>query len=127
MAVLAVQKLSGGAPTLGTGVLNYAGLTPAAQVAAGAGGDEFDNDGRTWVEVTNGGGGSINVTVDQVNPDSQGRVLDPVIAVGAAVTKRFGPFEKTLFDDANGRVKLSYSGVSSVTVGVFKLAERFSG
>ena len=127
MAILTVQKISGGAASLSGAALKYAGLIPVAAVAAAAGGDEFANDGRTYFECINGGAGTIIVTVDQVNPDSQGKTFDPQVDLAAGVTKVFGPFEKQFFDDANGRVKMSYSGVTTVTVRAFSLAERFAG
>lgn len=98
--------------------------------AAGAGGDSFVNDSseRTFFAVTNGGGGSINVTIakqgSSVPVPGYGALplADEVIAVGAGVTRIIGPFPAAKFNDANGRVNVSYSGVSSVTVNPFRLA-----
>lgn len=59
MADLTVQT-----PTL-------AGLNPTF-AAASVGGDAFLNDGNTYLHVKNGGGGSINVTVDSQTQCSQG-------------------------------------------------------
>jgi hypothetical protein len=105
MATLTAQKAS------------LAGTTPSFASAAG-GGDEFLNDGDTVIHVKNGSGGSINVTVNSQTPCSQGFDHDLVVAVGAGAEKIIGPFAKARFDDANGKVQLTYSGVTSLTLAV---------
>lgn len=108
MAVLTVTQ-----PVLG-GVL-------AAPVAAAGGGDSFPNDGYTIFRVINGGGSSINVTFDApgaVAPDQANTFDGDVVkAVANGATRYFGPFtDKARFNDVNGRVNVSYSAVTSVTV-----------
>lgn len=98
-----------------------AGLN-AAYVAAAGGGDTVDNDGRTFLHVKNGGGGSINVTVSA----QVASVQDPrkgiltrsniVVAVTNAQERFIGPFPPSMFNDASGRILITYSGVTSVTV-----------
>ncbi|HYE86260.1 MAG TPA: hypothetical protein VEA16_07885, partial [Vicinamibacterales bacterium] len=110
MAVLSVQKIV------------KAGLTPSLAAAAG-GGDSWQNTGREFLEVANGGGGSINVTIAaQAGACATYGVTnsahDIVVAVGAGVTKRIGPIDPIAYNDANGRAQITYSGVTSVTVGV---------
>lgn len=111
MAVLVVQKIV------------KAGLTPALAAAAG-GGDSWQNTGREFLKVTNGGAGSINVTIAaQAGACSTYGVTnaahDIVVAVGAGVTKDIGPIDPLAYNDANGRAQITYSGVTTVTVGVF--------
>jgi precorrin-6B methylase 1 len=113
--------------TLQTILLAGAVITP---VAAAGGGDEFANasDERTYLQVTNGSGGSINVTI----PAQQANVAvagfgtldldDEVIAVANGATKLIGPFPSAKFNNASGRVEVEYSGVSSVTVAAVRLA-----
>lgn len=105
MATLAVQASS------------PSGITPDYN-AAGAGGDEFVNDGSTKILVKNGGGVSINVTVDSQGPCNQGFDHDLVVAVGAGAEKEIGPFDRSRFNDANGKVQLTYSGITTVTISV---------
>lgn len=117
MAVLTVQNV----------VLAGAVITP---VAAAGGGDSFANptDERTELLVVNGGGGSINVTIvaqpASVPVPGYGTVplASEVIAVAAGATKRIGPFPAAKFNDASGRVNVTYSGVTSVTVAAVRLA-----
>lgn len=92
-----------------------------AGVAAASGGDEFTNSGSEFVEIKNGGASSINVTFEtQATVDGEA-VADKVVAIPAGVTKIIGPFPRGVYNDVNGRVKISYSAVTSVTVKVLKL------
>src|SRR3954471_8190504 len=109
MATLVVQDIT------------TAGQVPSSLVSAAGGGDQFPNDGRTMLEVANGGGGSITVTIASQKPCDQGPTHHPTLAVAASATKRIGPFDPARYNDSNGMVQVSYSGVSSVTVGVSSL------
>lgn len=106
MATLTVQK-----PGLTGAVVTLA--------AAAAGGDTFANDGQTMMKVTNGGVGSINVTVNSQRTCDQGSDHDIVVAVGAGVTKDIGPFDPYRF---GGMLLVTYSGVTSVSVGAYSTA-----
>lgn len=94
--------------------------------AATAGtGDTFANDGKVRLLVVNGGVGSINVTITTpATPagrliDGQA-VADRVIAVGAGKHAWLGPFPKGVYNDANGQVKATCSGVTSVTLAILE-------
>lgn len=103
MATLSIQK-----PTL-------AGLAPTYAAAAG-GGDQFPNDGATILHVKNGSGGALTVTVDSKTPSNYGTDVDVTVSVPAAGERMIGPFPKARFDDVNGNVQVTYSGVTSLTV-----------
>jgi len=97
-----------------------AGVNPSP-VAATAGGDSFDNTGNQQFMIANGGGGAVTVTFDAPNADNFGvtdNAHDVAVSVGAGATRWFGPFPTNRFNDANGRVQVAYSGVTSVTVAV---------
>lgn len=90
--------------------------------SANVDGNYFNNDGRSYLQVTNGGGSSINVTVASPITCSQGGTHPEVVAVGAGVTKILGSFDKNQFNDpVTGRVNVTYSAVTSVTVAVVSL------
>lgn len=108
MSTLSVQKIA------------LTGLAPSYDAAA-AGGDEFVNSGRVFIHVKNGGGSSVDVTVDSQTPCSQGYDHDAVVAVGAGAEKMIGPFPKDRFNDTSGKVQVTYSGVSSVTIAAIEL------
>ena len=111
MAILSVQAIT------------KAGRNPGCASAAG-GGDSYPaaGDGREFVEVVNGGGSSINVTIaaQQACGDFgvSNAAHDLVVAVPASERRRIR-VPPTGYRDTNGRVQLGYSAVTSVTVGVF--------
>jgi len=103
-------------------VLKHTGHTPAL-VAASAGGDDFPNDGRTFLHIKNAGA-QITVTIDSKIKCSQNVEHDVAVIVPATTgEKLIGPFPKNEFDDSNGRVNVAYTGVTTVTVQAVSLAE----
>ena len=91
-----------------------------ALAAANADGNYFaNNTGRTVLLVKNAGAGSVNVTVNSQRACDQGFDHDLVVAVANdSVIVAIGPFTTSRFNDGDGRVQITYSGVSSVTVAV---------
>jgi hypothetical protein len=114
MATLTVQEID-----LTTGVApTYA--------SAGAGGDEYANEGRTYFHVKNGGGSPITVTVaaqqTAIDDPQFGRVVPSnrtfTVTNGA---ERIIPFLATgMYNNANNRVAVTYSAVTSVTVAAIR-------
>jgi len=89
--------------------------------SAAAGGDEFVNDGSTFLAVNNASGGSINVTINsQVNCD-QGFDHNQVVAVAAGKLILMGPYPMERWNDPDDKVQVSYSAVTSLTVIAAKL------
>jgi len=89
-------------------------------VAANAGGDEWVNDGEQFIAITNGGASPITLTaVTQSTVDGQA-VGDRAISIGVAETKLIGPFQQSVYNDGAGKVQLTYSAVTSVTIAIFK-------
>lgn len=95
------------------------GLAPVL-VAAQVGGDTFQNNGHVLLEVVNGGGAPINVTInDENSPTPPGATAfngDVVVAVPAGATRLIGPFPPWRFNQPSGLVGVAYSAVTSVTV-----------
>ena len=104
--------------TLTAIVPTYAGVN-LGPVAAAAGGDKFVNTGNELLYIKNGGGSSINLTLD-AQAVSGLPITDPVIAVAAGAEKILGPFDPRYFTDSSGFLNLSYSAVTSVTVAVIQ-------
>jgi len=105
--------------------ITRAGLAPAFSAAAG-GGDQFLPDADTWIVVRNAGGSPITATVTTFNTDRLGNtVADNAISVPATTGERWiGPFPATEYaDPTDGLADIAYSGVTSVTVGVFKVTK----
>lgn len=108
MAVLAVQDVT------------PAGLAPT-YVAASAGGDEFSNNGRVVLHVKNGGAAEITVTVISAKTCNQGFQHNITVAVAAGSDKMIGPFAPERFNNDAGRVAVTYSAVTSVTVAALEI------
>jgi hypothetical protein len=109
--------------TLPVTPISRAGLDVAGVAADAALSDEFPNTGFEFIEIKNGGGGTITVTLD-IKPTVDGAaIVDPTLTIAAGVTKIIGPFPPALYNDSTTqRAKVSYSGVTTVTIKVFKIA-----
>lgn len=83
--------------------------------AASSAGDAFVNDGRTSLRVKNGGVAPITVTIVSQRQCDQGFSHNQAISVAAGETRETGAIDSR-FSDTNGKVQVTYSGVSSVTV-----------
>lgn len=106
--------------TLTAQIIPLAGVTPAL-AAATAGGDQWANTGREYLHAKNAGASSINVTVNSQKACNQGFDHDVVVAVPAGQERLVGPFPKDRFNDEDGYALITYSDVTSLTVGVFRL------
>jgi hypothetical protein len=115
----------------------FTALTPVTSAAAGAAivapvavdatnGNSFVNTGREMVEITNGGGSSITVTIvtnGTFNVNGvQYAVADVTVTIAAGASKVCGPFDKGLFNDpTTGAVQMTWSSGTSVTARVISL------
>ena len=107
-------------------VIGGALLSPAA---AAGGGDQFANPrGNALLYVKNGGGGSINVTLtaQTTSRPAEGpypamTVGNNVVAVAAGAERVIGPIPSA-YNDGNGNVQVTYSGVTTVTVAAIQPA-----
>lgn len=103
--------------TLGYQQVAIGGLAPTL-AAATSGGDAIAPNDRGALMVKNGGGSPINVTVAVPGNTKYGLANpDPVVAVAAGATALIGPFPSDLADPTTGLVAITYSGVTTVTVG----------
>lgn len=108
MAVLSAQQIT------------RTGLGPSL-VAASAGGDEFQAFPTTVLLVRNGSGAPITVTA--VTPGtSQGLAVEDVaVSVPAGADRFIGGLADDVFKNAQGRVGITYSATTSVTVAVLQV------
>lgn len=99
------------------------GLTPAytAAQAAGSGSNSFLNDGRTFIHIKNGGASPITATFQTPGSVNGLAISDLVITIANAAEKVVGPFEPGIFNQSDGKVYVDWSGVTTVTAGVFRL------
>jgi hypothetical protein len=93
-----------------------------ALVAATGGGDAFAPGDRTFCRVNNGGGASITVTFATPGLVGGLAIADGGGSVTNAQSRLFGPFPAELYaDPTTGLVIVTYSGVTTVTIGVFTI------
>ncbi|NVM56425.1 MAG: hypothetical protein HWN66_22195 [Candidatus Helarchaeota archaeon] len=100
-------------------VIVLTGLEPSYQACA-AGGDAVVNDGRIFLHFVNGATES-EVTVDSVRACDQGVDHNVVVTVPASEDKMIGPFNKDRFNDANGKIQITYTNVTTITVAAIRL------
>jgi len=96
--------------------------------AANTDGSKFLNTGREMIEVVNGAGSDITVTINY-NPDNKSTlnpsglaVTDRAVVVTAGENRLIGPFPPSQFSDSTNFAHFTYSAVTSVTVSVLRLA-----
>jgi hypothetical protein len=92
----------------------------ADYVACNAGGDEFVNDGKTFIHVKNTNAATRTVTVNSQRLCDQGFDHDQAVIIPATTgDMMIGPFPTSRFNDVNQKVQLTYSAVTNLTIGVF--------
>jgi hypothetical protein len=112
--------------TLTTQVINRAGAVVTPVAAAGAG-DAMACGQGMMLEVVNGGGAPITVTL--VVPAARTyepnvAVTSPAVTVANGVTKWIGPVDaQTFMDPTTGLCSITYSAVTTVTVAAVQLAQ----
>lgn len=111
MAVLTVQQI------------DRTGLDPAL-AAADAAGDSFPNSGQQFLRVANANvGAARQVTVASQIPAGgvpQGAAkTNLVVSVPASSERWIGPFDPGSWNDANGRVVVTYDNEADLTVGAY--------
>lgn len=93
------------------------GIAPSAEVACDPVNlNVISNYSNTmWLEVTNTGGVSNNITlITQANIGGRA-VADDVVAVAAAGKRRLGPFSKAIYGDS-----LQFDSVAAMTVAAYQ-------
>lgn len=109
MAALATQQI--GLPS----------LLPTFAAAAG-GGDTAAPGNKSFLVVKNGGGASINVTLAVAGNDDFGNARPDLVVAVLNGTERYIPLNRAeLINPSTDRIDITYSAVTSVTVGVISL------
>jgi hypothetical protein len=108
---------------LTTQVVGRAGVTPA-YVAAAGGGDTFTPDLDSFIHIKNGGGSPITVTI--VTPGTvRGLAIADIVVIVTNAQERMilvGPPD-LVADPTTGLGNITYTGVTTVTIGQFKLEQ----
>lgn len=85
--------------------------------AAAAGGDTYDNTNAPQLEVNNGSGAPIDVWA-AIYADGQAIVQGRKWTIAAGARERIAAMPGQYTNPADGKVSLTYSGVTTLTVGV---------
>lgn len=111
MAILASQNVT------------RVGIAPA-YAAAAAGGDRFTPGSETFLHVKNGSAGALTVTIATPRTDAYGNAIaDTAVSVPAAGERMIGPFPAQGYGSVtDGLADITYSGVTSLTIGAFTVA-----
>lgn len=92
----------------------------ADYVACAGGGDEFVNNGKTFIHLKNTNAATRTVTVNSQRACDQGFDHDQAVIIAATTGDvMIGPFPTSRFNDAAQKVQLTYSAVTNLTIGVF--------
>jgi len=99
--------------------LSRAGIAGALGGAAG-GGDTFDNTGEEWIEAANGHSAAQTVYA-AMYVDGQTIAQGMAVSVPAGARRLIKPLPmKPYTNPATGKASLTYSGVTSLTIGIFR-------
>lgn len=112
--------------TLTTQVITRAG-TVITPVAAAGGGDAMQVGSGMMLEVVNGGGSPITVTLNipaARTYEPNVAITSPAVSVTNGTTRWFGPIDaQTFADPVTGLLSITYSGVTTVTVAAVQLSQ----
>ena len=112
--------------TIAVQTINEAGKVATYQ-AAEVGGDVVSNDGTIFLQLKNGSGGEITVTITaqttSVDSSLYGDLTksNAVKAMAASTELFIGPFAPIAYNNSDAQIAITYSGVSSLTIAALKL------
>ena len=110
--------------TLATQVIVRTGLAPSYAAAAG-GGDAMETGDDMFLHVKNTSGGALTVTIaipSSASTTSGVTYTNTAVSVPATTGDRMiGPISNIYKDTTTGLATITYSGVTSLTVGCFKV------
>ncbi len=91
--------------------------------AAASGGDDFTNDGMTFLAIKNAHASAARtLTLDIEQTVDGATVTDPTVSITAVKTFIIGPFKRSVYNDTNGRMSVTYSdSAADLTVVPFRL------
>lgn len=101
--------------TLTVQALSPSGTAPSSLVAVGGSGDLLPNNGKAMVDIHNGSGGSLTVTIAAQIACDMGTLHDITNTIADGATETMGPFSAR-YIDSSGFTHISYSATSTVTI-----------
>lgn len=107
--------------TLSVQTIVRAGLLKATTSCA-ATGDKFLNDAKSFVLLENASSASRTVTFVTPKTVLGLAVSDLAVTVSGSSSKLVGPFPKDSFNTTSGYLGMTYSAVTNLKAGVYKLS-----
>jgi hypothetical protein len=84
-------------------------------------GNFFENNGRTFIRVTNTNAATRNVIIDSPGICDQGFYHDVTITIAATTGNQdIGPFSTARFNDTSGNINITYSAVTNLKIAAIK-------
>lgn len=110
--------------TLTTQEITRAGVQVTYAACAG-GGDKFTPTKDTFIHVKNTNAATRTVTITSTSSTIGLAHADPAVVVSATTgDNMIGPFPAEIFaNSADGLADISYSAVTNLTIGVFKVVQ----
>ena len=102
------------------------GIIPSYEAGDATDGHMWRNSGREWIEVLNGGGGAVVVTIPTPAKTVDGLTIeDKAVTIGAGAEKKIGPFLPGHFNQPAGGTDAGKAYIdldvdTTVTLGVFR-------
>jgi len=107
--------------TLTVQQIDRAGITPSL-VTANEDGYYVPNDGRVFLQLQNTDSTEVTVTIETPGTVDGLAVTDRTVAIPATDgDKMIGPFPPGVYNDGAGRIKVTFSAVTALTIGGFRL------
>lgn len=113
--------------TLALTDLARTGIDPAGILPTVTDGDKFNNTGKEFLAIVNGGGAPTVVTVNAYPPNAQSNppdgltVTDRTVSVPAGESRLIGPFPPSIYSDTSGNAHVICAPVTSVTIKALRL------
>jgi len=83
-----------------------------------AGGDEFANNNVEFIHAKCTGGSPIIITIVTSKTVDGLAIADRTVTVPVNEDRMIGPFDKSIYNDANGSVQLAYSDPDGGTIAI---------
>lgn len=108
--------------TLTVQQVTLAGLAPTYAAATVTDGDAFANDGNVLVHVKNTNAATRTLTIQTPAKVAGVDVAEVTVTIPANTGDvMIGPFDPSIFNQADGKVYLDWSAVTNVTVAAIRL------
>ena len=79
------------------------------------------NNGRMFIYVTNGGGGTVVVTIATPGTVDGLAIADRAVTLLTGTDRMIGPFPPHIYNNSSGEIEVTFDVVASVTLAALNL------